>query len=300
MEFPSEKMNCIKIASRVPTIAVYPASSRSGLACVKKLAESGVAPLLRVATRSQAKFPKESQLLTGIDANNRDSLSKVFSGIQSAVLVTPHDPKIGSDKDADLTISMIDEAVKAGVNYIVLIGSWTVHEPIKVSLLSDRFIKPEAYLKKMEQEFGLNWTVLRGGFFIQNLLMAWGKQAKKTDAIIFPDVKFAPIDVNDIGKCAAVCIMEGYEKHHGKYYEMNGPVKLTTNDMVKKIGEARGKPIDYKMMKASEMKVPEYFKQAVAFMEGSSIPFNNDVGNLIGAQEWTTFDQWALQNKDSF
>jgi nucleoside-diphosphate-sugar epimerase len=60
-----------------------------------------------------------------------------------AVIVTPFDPSRGFASDSQLTINMINSAVAAGVKRIVYVGSWTVHQPERVSGIAQRFIPTE-------------------------------------------------------------------------------------------------------------------------------------------------------------
>lgn len=159
-----------------PLVAVITASSNSGSACVDELMsryldEVRVRAIFR--TEEKATLFREKyanlEIVAGVDANELDTLNKAFEGVNSALIVTPHDPSKGlseeaASNDALLTANMINAAVNNGVKYIVLVASFTTHEPEKMKIIASRFKPSEDLLVKLEEEKGIKWTVLRGIF----------------------------------------------------------------------------------------------------------------------------------------
>ncbi|KAJ3090458.1 hypothetical protein HK100_007441, partial [Physocladia obscura] len=115
---------------------------------------------------------------------------------------------------------------------------------------------------------------------------------------------YSPVDVDNIGQCAAVCLLEGPEKHHGKYYEMSGPDVFSTDQMIQIMASAAGKSVKTPIVSATSLPVPSYLKQCLILGEEvlprCVTPFNNDVGDLIGTDKWTTFVQWVESNKTAW
>lgn len=155
-------------------VAVITASSNSGSACVDELIKRysnavNVRAVFRSeekATSFRQKYPS-LEILTGVDAYKLDTLNKAFEGVNSALIVTPHDPVKGISEDgfaddALLTANMINAAVNNGVKYIVLVASFTTHNPEKMKIIGSRFKPSEDLLIKLEKEKGIKWTVLRG------------------------------------------------------------------------------------------------------------------------------------------
>ncbi|KAJ2989551.1 hypothetical protein HDV02_004952 [Globomyces sp. JEL0801] len=282
----------------VEKIAVIPAGSSSGTACIQELVAHQVYP--RCCHRSLKEFPSNCEVYSDSNAMDRKSLKKAFKDIKSALIVTPLDHSKGFGNDSLMTCNMIEEAVAAGVKYIVLVGSWTVNEPEKCNAIASRFLESEALLKKLEKEHGLQWTVLRGGYFIQNFLM--NAMAVKSGGPIYEvNTTYPPIDSRDIGRCAATCLLQGPEKHHGKYYEMNGPKRISVSDFFELLGKALGKSLDFRPIPAIEAPVPDFLKELFTFMEENpeGVPFTQDVGNLIG-DKWTDVPTWIEDNKHMF
>ncbi|KAJ3272675.1 hypothetical protein HDV01_005311 [Terramyces sp. JEL0728] len=280
-----------------PKIAVIPAGSNSGSACVTRLSELNVP--VRCCVRTPKDLPSK-HILSNIDAMNKEDLKKAFNGMKSALIVTPHDHKEGFKNDSVMTCQMIQEAVDQGVEYIVLVGSWTVHQPKVISEIANRFIESEALLEKLEVERGLKWTVLRGGYFISNLLM-YRDLINNGGTVKIPNYVLSPVHTRDIGECAAVCLIEGPGKHHGKHYEMNGPQQLTVTDIFN-IFQKEWKKFDFQVIPAAELQAPSFVKQFAFFLEregAKGTPYTQDVGNLIG-DKWTTVEQWAREVQHLF
>ena len=84
--------------------------------------------------------------MAGIDASSLQDLAKAFLGCKSALIVTPHDYARGFGEDAQLTVNMIEAAVEAGVEFVVVVGSWTVNNPVECEGIACRFIRPEQRL----------------------------------------------------------------------------------------------------------------------------------------------------------
>jgi uncharacterized protein YbjT (DUF2867 family) len=209
-------------------VAIITGNSNSGSSCIQELFERysdkvTVRGIFRSKDKAQPfieKYPN-LEVITGVDAYQPETLKVAFEGADSALIVTPHDPNTGSGDDAKLTANMINQAVACHVKYIVLVGSISVHTPLVAPQISNRFIESERLLEKLSKETNLKYTVLRGGFFMENLLWGLKSSLKSQSAIILPNIHMAMVDTKDIGKSAAACLAAHGEGHHGKYYEMN-------------------------------------------------------------------------------
>jgi uncharacterized protein YbjT (DUF2867 family) len=238
--------------SKKNLVAIITGNSNSGSSCIQELFERysdkvTVRGIFRSKEKAQPfieKYPK-MEVITGVDAYQPETLKVAFEGADSALIVTPHDPKNGSGDDAKLTANMINQAVACHVKYIVLVGSISVHTPLVAPQISNRFIESERLLEKLSKDGNLKYTVLRGGFFMENLLWGLKSSLKSQSAIILPNIHMAMVDTKDIGKSAAACLAAHGEGHHGKYYEMNGPEMLGGDDLARALTKVLGKPIKY-------------------------------------------------------
>ena len=79
-------------------------------------------------------------------------------------------------------------------------------EPERLQGLASRFKPTEELLAEVAAAAkpGLEWCVLRGGYFMNNLALMFGAALKGgAPAIAFPRVTCAPVDTRDIGDAAA-------------------------------------------------------------------------------------------------
>ena len=147
--------------------------------------------------------------------------------------------------------------------------------------------------------------------------------------MVCADFTLPPVDTRDIGRyfsiisllylsnhpiqivyllfhhrCAAVILQQGPEKgHHGKTYEMNGPELLSMAQFKTQVEKAIGKTIDMKLVPAASIPYPPSIKGTFLYLDQAkenAVPFTQDIGNLIGKDQWTTVYQYFLELIDQF
>jgi hypothetical protein len=158
------------------TVAIITGNSNSGKYCIEELftryKDSGlkIKAGFRSAEKAQPLLDKYPGLeaVTDVDAYKPESMVKLFQGSKYALIVTPHDMSKGFSDDAKLTSNMINTAVEQGVNYIVLVASFTVNNMERMGMIGSRFKPSEDLLEKLGKEKNIKWTVLRGGCFMVN------------------------------------------------------------------------------------------------------------------------------------
>jgi uncharacterized protein YbjT (DUF2867 family) len=232
------------------TVAIITASSNSGKYCIDELfskyKNSGLK--VRAAFRSAEKakpfsdkYP-ELEIVTDVDAAKPETLRKVFQNVDSALIVTPQ----GSENDSLSTTNMINSAVENGVNYIVLVASFTVNNMERMSGIGKRFKPSEDLLEKLGNDNKVKWTVLRGGVFMENYLPSLSK-VKAEGIYTAAFIQVPLVDTKDIGKSAAACLAStNVDEHDKKHYEMNGPEILSSKDIADHFEKALGIKVEYK------------------------------------------------------
>jgi uncharacterized protein YbjT (DUF2867 family) len=232
------------------TVAIITASSNSGKYCIDELfskyKNSGLK--VRAAFRSAEKakpfsdkYP-ELEIVTDVDAAKPKTLGKVFQNADSALIVTPQ----GSENDSLSTTNMINSAVENGVNYIVLVASFTVNNMERMSGIGKRFKPSEDLLEKLGNDNKVKWTVLRGGVFMENYLPSLSK-VKAEGIYTAAFIQVPLVDTKDIGKSAAACLAStNVDEHDKKHYEMNGPEILSSKDIADHFEKALGIKVEYK------------------------------------------------------
>lgn len=131
--------------SDLQVCTILTGNSNSGSACIKEIYEKYPDTLrLRGVFRTKEKaqfYEKEYpslEIVIGADANHPETLNKAFQSATCALIVTVHDTQRGFEEDAKLTENLIHAAVENGVKYIVLVGSFTVKDPERISIISSR------------------------------------------------------------------------------------------------------------------------------------------------------------------
>ena len=96
------------------------------------------------------------------------------------------------------------------------------------------------------QQTSLPWTILRPGFFAQNLTDAYAVDIRDDDRLFVPaaDGRVAFIDACDIGEVAATVLADP-APHVNRGYTLTGPQALTFNEVAALLTTALGRTITY-------------------------------------------------------
>jgi uncharacterized protein YbjT (DUF2867 family) len=306
-------------------IAVIAGSSASGTACIKKLLlQSNSSNLIvRGCFRTQEKadliqstVPAASATAptyeshVGMDANHIDTLKRALEGVDRAMLVTPLDYSAGMQNDAANSIHMIQAAKEMGVKRIVHVGSWTVNAPTDLPILAARFQATEEYLASSIGD-DLEWTVLRGGYFMSNFAHVHLSSVKEHNRILaVPDCQIPPVDVRDIGQAAAALLLDDGEeyKYHGQHIECCGPDHLSHADIAKELGAGLGRTITYPsdapgVDEWSENETNPIMLELYKYMAAESspgVPFDPATFAKVLGRKPTSLWRWARDHKDVF
>ena len=188
-----------------PLVSIITGNSNSGSSCIKELFDRyadkikvrGCFRTKEKAEPFQKSYPKMETII-GADASQPDTLKLAFEGAQSALIVTPSGSTKNFSDDAELTNNMIHKAVEAGVKYIVLVGSVSAGYNEVMPIIASRFLPSEQLLEKLSKEKGVKFTVLRGGYFMENVLSNFKKSISERSAIDLPNIHVAMVDTKVI------------------------------------------------------------------------------------------------------
>ncbi len=192
---------------------------------MKALRDAGAQPI--VATRTGGGRDE-----VAFDFCDKQSWQPALTGVTRVFLLRP--PQIA---DIDHTLGPFITAARAqGVQHIVFLS---VAGAEKL-----RFLPHAAVERHLTKTTG--WTILRPGFFAQNIETAYGDDIRTRDRIYIPagDGKSAFVDVRDIGKVAADCLLRP-ELHHDVSYELTGPVAATFAQVAQHLSLVLGRKIRY-------------------------------------------------------
>ncbi|TMR93111.1 NAD(P)H-binding protein [Nonomuraea basaltis] len=115
----------------------------------------------------------------------------------------------------------------------------------RLVLLSGRG-EPEAQAsERTVEESGLEWTVVRCSWFMQNFSEDFLLDSVREGVIALPaaDVPEPFVDVDDIADVAVAALTQ--DGHAGKLYELTGPRLLTFTQVAQELSEATGRRISF-------------------------------------------------------
>lgn len=214
-------------------VLVTAALGNVGREVVRECASKGF--VVRVADRDRHKaeqrFP--GMEATALDFFDRSTWAAALAGCDFVFLLRP--PPVG---DMNTTLNpFIDAAFAAGVRHLVFLSvagadtmKWVPHRKVELHL----------------QASGNRWTVLRPGFFAQNLQDAYLKDITEDGRIYVPAGKgrVAFIDVSDVGAVTAQVLLEP-ERFERQALTLTGPVALTFEQVASTLEHALGRPVRY-------------------------------------------------------
>ncbi len=204
------------------TILVTGASGNVGREVVRALSERSI-PRRAPTRRGQPAFDFEDEC----------TWDAILEGIDRLFLLRP--PPIADTKG---TLNpFLDRAWAAGVEHVVFLSvagadtnRWVPHHSVERHLI----------------ESNQSWTILRPGFFAQNLVDAYRRDILEDDRLYVPAGQGAVafVDLHDIGDLAAD-IFEAPAPHRRRAYTLTGPEALTFDEVARILTAALGRPIGY-------------------------------------------------------
>jgi uncharacterized protein YbjT (DUF2867 family) len=141
-------------------------------------------------------------------------------------------------------ISQVERDMKPAIDYAAAAG---VQQIVFLSLLGaekNGFV-PHAKVEALLEASSMPYTLLRCGFFMQNLNTTHRQDINENNDIFIPagTGKTAFIDARDIAAVAALALTE--PGHAGKAYSLTGSQALDYGEVAAMLSEALGRPIRY-------------------------------------------------------
>lgn len=157
---------------------------------------------------------------------------------------------------------------------------------------------------------GLPWTHLSPGDFMENT-ESWSEQIRRTGTVRepHPDGASAPIAMDDIAAVAAAVLVAGPESYGGLALPLTGPETLTRLELLERIAEALGRPLEFVQASCAETIVALepamgantawYVENVLEGYNASAVPALLTVEQVTGRPA-TTFAAWARANVGKF
>jgi uncharacterized protein YbjT (DUF2867 family) len=214
------------------TIMVTGATGNVGREVVRALLARGARVRVGVTDEADARrIPAGVAEVAPFDFTAPETYT-AFDGVARLFLMRP--PPISNIK-RDMQPA-IERAVAAGVGHIVFLSL--------IGAERNRIV-PHAKVEKLLTACGATWTMLRCGFFMQNLDTTHRADLVEDDDIFIPagQGRTAFIDVRDIGEVAARTLTEA--GHENVAYPLTGSEALTYGEVAAIMSEELGRPITY-------------------------------------------------------
>lgn len=220
------------------TILVTGSTGTVGRQIVEQLVKRGADVRALVRDPSKADFPANVSIAKG-DMLDIDSLRSVFSGISTLFLLNAVVP----DEYTQALIAL-NIAREAGIERIVYLSVLNGEQYLNVPHFSGKF-----GVERMIEQMGLNATILRPAYFINNDLSV---KDVVTEYGIYPmpigNKGLAMVDIRDIAEVAAIELIRREQDVAPLPIErinLVGPDTLTGTDVAAIWSEVLGRPIAY-------------------------------------------------------
>lgn len=211
-------------------ILVTGARGNVGSAVLDQLLDRGLP--VRAADIDPSRLPTGPEPVR-LDFTNPETFAPALRDVRRLFLIRP--PAIARVKP---TINaFIDAAVRAGARHIVFSS---------VAGAQDNRIVPHHRIEQHLMASSIGWTMLRPGFFAQNLATAYRTDIHNDDRLHVPagDGRVAFVDTRDLGELAAQ-ILADPTAHVGKGYTLTGPRAVTFDEVAAMLSEQLGRSIRY-------------------------------------------------------
>ncbi|TYB56351.1 SDR family oxidoreductase [Nonomuraea sp. PA05] len=213
------------------TILITGAGGTVSRAVLRSLESSpGGAADVRVLVRDPAKAPSGVQIAVG-DLDEPGTLEEAFRGVRALWLLTAMGPLA-----PHRSMNAVWAARQAGVEHVVRMSAiGAAHDAPtrngRLHALSDVELAAS----------GLDWTIVRPAFFMQNL---FGSVNGDTLYGALGEGRIGMVDVRDIGDFAAE-VLRAPTRHRGATYTLTGPASISLSTVAADLSQVYGTPITY-------------------------------------------------------
>lgn len=196
-------------------------------------------------------------------------------------------------------LPFLQAAKKNGIKKIVFISLLGVEKNPVV---------PHRKIESMIKELGFTYVFLRPSFFMQNLNTNHKEEIKERNELFIPAGKSRTsfIDTRDIGKVAAITLIE--EKYKNQGITLTGKVAIDYYEVADTMSKVLGRKIEYKnpgLLKFRQERIkrgtPKEFANVMMFLYlmtklGTAKSITNDLEKIIGAEP-ISFERYVMDHK---
>lgn len=279
-------------------ILVTGATGKVGRQVVSGLPATGT--FVRALTRDpvSADLPDGVEVVRG-DLSVPDSLPAALDGVETVFLAWP---TLMADHAAATTI---DTIAKHARRIVYLSARGVPDDPDRQV---EGILGSHAYLERLIERSGMQWTFLRPGGFAANAL-GWAPQIRSEGIVrwVHRGAARPPIHERDIAAVAVRVLTEG--GHDGATYVLTGPETLTQAQQVQAIGEAIGRPLRFEEVPPGAVReqmlttMPETIVDGILDGQARLVTEPESVTHMVEEITGTparTFHEWAVDHADDF
>jgi uncharacterized protein YbjT (DUF2867 family) len=168
------------------------------------------------------------------DLDDANTLGPAFAGVDALWLLTVPGPRA-----PEHSMNAVWAARQAGVRRVVRLSAVGAAPDAptrngRLHALSDHELMVS----------GLQWTILKPHFFMQNLLASAGSIAQGALYYAFDQGRLGLVDTRDVAAFAARVLAEP-AGHAGKTYTLTGPASLSGAEIAQALGAGLGRSVKY-------------------------------------------------------
>ena len=244
-----------------PSILVSGATGTIGSEVLRLLTFKGTRPraFVRDVSGAQLQLGKHVDIVKG-DFDQPRTVAAALTGIDALFLLTPQDRR-----QVEWEQGIIDAAVMSGVRRVVKLSVFRADVSSRLQI-ARQHREAEAALERS----GLDYTILRPVFFMQNLLaMVRGGVLPSASG----DGRLAMVDGRDVAAVAARTLTSA--GHVGKTYTLTGPEAVSFDDVAAVMSQKTGAAI-------AHLRVPANAVRSALEGAGVATWFAEDMANLHG------------------
>ncbi|HTV92887.1 MAG TPA: NAD(P)H-binding protein [Verrucomicrobiae bacterium] len=155
---------------------------------------------------------------------------------------------------------------------------------------------------------GVEWTILRPGYFAANALRWWLPQLRSSDLLRwpYPGARFAPIHERDMAEIAVLGLTGS--DHAGKTYDLTGPEAITAAEQLFAIARSTHRDLRWEETHGDAARAalsflpPPLLEGILASWERATYdpPFVTDTVARVLGKPGRGFEQWAADHADAF
>ena len=210
------------------TILVVGATGTVGREVVRRLSTTGASPLALMHTGRTGPVPSDRSDRVSADLDRPATVEAALAGVDRLFLLTRQ-----TSRQLEQERTVIAAAARAGVGRVVKLSVFRAEERSPLQIARQHW-----QAERVLQDSGLQHTVIRPVFFMQNL---FGMVRDGTVATAAQDGRVAMIDARDIATAAVAALTT--VPAEGRVYTLTGPEAVSFDQVADVLGRQTGRTL---------------------------------------------------------